>query len=128
MLGWPELEARVAEVFRTLSPDERGRVAIVTSNYGRAGALNFFGPADGLPRPISGHNQYWVWGPGENESVVIRVSGDLDGWRPRCADVRVAATFGVPYAMPYEQDRPILLCRGLLRSLKDTWSEFKHFD
>lgn len=129
MLGWPELEARVAEVWRSLPSGERAQAAIVTTNYGEAGAINFFGADDGLPRARSGHNQYGLWGPGEHDSsVVIRVGGDLARYRQLCDDATVAATFGVPYAMPYEQDRPILLCRGLRGGLRSRWPELVHID
>jgi hypothetical protein len=42
--------------------------------------------------------------------------------------VTVAATFGVPYAMPYERDRPILLCRGFQGGLRSRWPELVHID
>jgi hypothetical protein len=129
MLGWRELEAQVAQVWRSLPPDERAKAAIMTNNYGEAGAINFYGPDDGLPRALSGHNQYWLWGPGGYDgSIVIRVGGDLTRYQQRCAEVTVAATFGVPYAMPYEQDRPILLCRGMHPDLRQAWPEFKHIE
>jgi hypothetical protein len=129
MLGWRELEARVAEVWRSLPLDERTHAAIVTNNYGEAGAINFYGPDDGLPRALSGHNQYWLWGPGEYDgSIVIRVGGDLARYQQLCAEVTVAATFGVAYAMPYERDRPILLCRGMRQDLRRAWPDFKHIE
>jgi len=129
MLGWPELEARVAEVWRSLPSGEQAQAAIVTSNYGEAGAINFFGVDDGLPRARSGHNQYGLWGPGERDSsIVIRVDGDLARYQQICADATVAATFGVPYAMPYERDRPIVLCRGLRGGLRSLWPELVHID
>jgi hypothetical protein len=101
----------------------------LTNNYGEAGAINFYGPGDGIPRALSGHNQYWLWGPGGYDgSIVIRVGGDLTRYQQRCAEVTVAATFGVPYAMPYEKDRPILLCRGMHPDLRHAWPEFKHIE
>jgi hypothetical protein len=90
MLGWPELEARVAEVWRSLPSGERAQAAIVTTNYGEAGAINFFGADDGLPRARSGHNQYGLWGSGEQDSsIVIRRARRLDvgpGPRSQAAD------------------------------------------
>lgn len=84
---------------------------------------------DGLPRARSGHNQYGLWGPGERDSsIVIRVGGDLAHYRQICADATVAATFGVPYAMPYERDRPIVLCRGLRGGLRSLWPQLVHID
>jgi hypothetical protein len=33
------------------------------------------------------------------------------------------ATVGVPYAMPYEQNRPLLLCRDLYKPLSSLWPD-----
>ena len=62
--GWPEMTAAVADVYNKLPADERAQACIYTLNYGEAGAINFFGPKYGLPQAISGHNTYWLWGPG----------------------------------------------------------------
>jgi hypothetical protein len=128
MLGWRELEARVASVWRALPPDERARAAIITSNYGEAGALNFFGPADGLPRALSGHNQYGLWGPGDHDgSIILRINGDPDRYRALCAEATVAGIFGVDYAMPHERGA-IVLCRRLRTDLRRDWEAFVHID
>ena len=129
MLGWEELEARVAKAFHALTPQERARVAIVTSNYGEAAALDFFGGKDGLPPALSGHNQFYFWGPrGHDGSVVLRINGNIERWRDICDDVRLVGTFGVEYSLVYEKDRPILLCRGMKKRLDESWSDFKHID
>jgi hypothetical protein len=47
-----------------LPPEDQEKAAIFTSNYGEAGAIHFYGRDYGLPEPISGHNNYWMWGPG----------------------------------------------------------------
>jgi hypothetical protein len=125
MLGWPELEARVAEAWRALPPEDRAKGAIIASNYGEAGAINFFGAADGLPRARSGHNQYGRWGPGDHDgSVILRVNGDLARYEKLCDEARVVAAFGGPYVMPYEHERPIVLCRGLRTDLRAMWKDF----
>ena len=59
---------------------------------------------------------------------MIVVNGDPDRWRSGCNDLRVAGTFGVPLAMPYERDRPILVCRGLRRNLQQAWSHFQRYE
>jgi hypothetical protein len=129
MLGWRELEATVADVWRSLSPAQRARTAIITGNYGEAGAINLYGPDDGVPRAISGHNQYFLWGPGAEEPLVIlRVNGDAERWKDRCDRLTVPARFGDEYAMPYERDRPILECVGPRQSLRDEWGDFKHYE
>ena len=126
--GWRELERKVADAYRALPSDERPRAAILAQNYGEAAAIDVYGAADGLPPAISGQNQYFLWGPrGYDGSLIIHVNGDPEAWRRRCASVEVVATFGSPYAMPYENDRPIFICRGLRARLADVWPRFRSY-
>ena len=52
--GWREMVDQVKAAYDTLSPQEKAEACILTSNYGEAGAIDFYGPALGLPRAISG--------------------------------------------------------------------------
>jgi hypothetical protein len=129
MLGWKELETKVADVWRTLTPEQRARTAILAGNYGEAGAIDLYGPDDGLPRAISGHNQYFLWGPGpEDPLVILRVNADPERWKDRCDRVTVPARFGDEYVMPYERDAPIIECIGPRQSLRAEWGDFKHYE
>ncbi len=130
-LGWRDLADTVARVYLSLPPDERRRVAIIASNYGEAGAIDFFGSADGLPPAISGHNSYYLWGPREHDgSVIIYINSfEPSWWTKRCRTATIAARFGRdPYAEPYEVDRPIILCRGFFKPLTESWSIFKNYN
>jgi uncharacterized membrane protein len=71
--GWPEMVAKVAEVYSSLPPDQRAKTAILAGNYGGAGAIDFFGPQYGLPKSISSHQNYYYWGPRNytGESVIL---------------------------------------------------------
>jgi 4-amino-4-deoxy-L-arabinose transferase-like glycosyltransferase len=60
-LGWPELVATVEDVAAGLPAEQLARTAILTDNYGEAGALELLG--SGLPPVYSGHNAYGRWGP-----------------------------------------------------------------
>jgi hypothetical protein len=113
-LGWRALEKQVAQVYRSLEPEERAHAAILTTNYGEAAALEVYGRQDGLPPVLCAQNQYFLWGDhGADEKVLIHVNGDPARWRRACQSVEVAGNFGAPYVMPYENNRPIFLCRGL---------------
>ena len=128
-MGWKELEKQVAAVYNALPEQDRQRAAIFASSYGEAAAIDFFGRADGLPQVIGGGNQYYLWGPrGADGSVMIVVNGNPERWRSACNDLQIAGTFGVPLAMPYEQDRPILVCRGLRRNLQQAWPDFQRYE
>jgi hypothetical protein len=82
MMGWPQQAETVAGVFRSLSPADQTRVAILTKNYGQAGAIDYFGPALGLPHAISGHNNYYLWGPQKYTGEVVIAVG-MPIWRRR---------------------------------------------
>ena len=126
--GWRDLERRVAAIYRTLSEDEQRRVTIIGSNYGEAAAIDVYGRADRLPAAVSGQNQYYLWGPGSGDgSVIIHVSGDPERWRRLCRSLEIADTFGVSYAMPYENGRPIFVCRGFRADLSAVWPRFKRY-
>ena len=127
-LGWRELERRVAAVYRTLPDDEKKRVTILASNYGEAAAIDVYGRADRLPPAISGQDQYYLWGPGTGDGgVIMHVNGDPERWRKYCRSLEIADTFGVALAMPYENGRPILVCRGFRADLSATWERFKRY-
>jgi hypothetical protein len=129
MIGWRTYALQVASAFQQLPAADREKVALLTSNYGEAAAIDFYGPALGLPAAISGHNQYGFWGPrGHDGSVVLRINGNEKVWRPRCASLEVVHHFGAPYAMPYENNAPILLCRGLITPLPELWPKLLHIE
>jgi hypothetical protein len=128
-LGWRALEKQVAAVYRSLPADERARTAILAVDYGEAAALDVYGRQDGLPPALCGQNQYFLWGDhGYDGTTIIHVNGDPDRWRRGCESVDIVGKFGVPYAMPYENGRPIFICRGLRRSLGEIWDRLKRYE
>ena len=62
-IGWPELADQTAQAWRSLTPAERADGAIIAGNYGEASALEYYGPARGLPEPLSGHLSWQYWRP-----------------------------------------------------------------
>jgi len=69
-VGWPSLAATVQRTGDGLPAG--ARVAVLTANYGQAGAVDRFAPD--LAPAYSGHNAYWTWGPPpEDADVVIAV-------------------------------------------------------
>lgn len=124
---WPGLVAAVAQVYHSLPPEEQQRTAIFGNNYGQAAAVDFFGPQYGLPKAISGHQNYFLWGPRHYTGEIVIVLGDVEAeLRDECESVTVAATLNNPYAYRYE-NRPVLLCRGLKWNLQTDWSRVKNW-
>jgi hypothetical protein len=127
--GWPQLAATVARVYLSLPPRDRARTAIVASNYGEAAAIDFFGAQYGLPPALSGHNQYFLWGTrGYTGDVLIDVNGDCGAKEHLFLQSRKAAVFSAPYVMPYENDLPIMLCRGIKKPLAEIWPAVKDYN
>jgi hypothetical protein len=128
MMGWPQQADAVAGVFRSLSPDDQSRVAILAKNYGQAGAIDYFGPALGLPHAISGHNNYYLWGPQQyTGEVVIAVGMPLDVLKSIFSQIDLAATINNEYAIPEENNLPIYICRKPKMTLQQAWPRLKFY-
>lgn len=129
MFGWENLTATVAGVYDRLPPEQRAVCAIYANNYGEASAINFFGGAYGLPKAISGHQTYFLWGPrGYTGEVVIAVGERLEDLQETFDQIEQAALVVNEYAMPYENNLPVYVCRKPKLSLQQVWPEVKRFE
>jgi hypothetical protein len=124
MHGWPELAATVQRVYDTLSPSDRAQAVAVGGNYGEASAVAFFSTVPA----ISGHNQFYLWGPRGNGNVLIDIGGDCGKSLHLFRSAKRAAVFLAPYVMPYEDDMPIMVCRGITRPIGTIWSKVKNYE
>lgn len=126
--GWEELVAEVARIYRSLPPEERARTGIFANNYGEAGAVALFGPRYGLPRPISGHQSYFLWGPGDfaGEALIV-LQDDRESLERVCASVLEAGAHFHPWGMA-EENNPIFICRGLKVPLQALWPRLKKWN
>src|ERR1700683_4904613 len=127
--GWPEMVAAVARVYHSLPEKEQRETAIYTNNYGQAGAIDFFGSQYGLPKAICPHQNSFLWGPREytGEIVILVGSARIEDARKVFASVEPVADLDNPYAIPNE-NRPILLARGLKTNLQQLWPRLKDWD
>jgi hypothetical protein len=126
--GWPEMVATVARIYHSLPPEEQARTAILAGNYGEAGAIDFFGPRYGLPKAISGHQNYYFWGPRHYTGESLILLQWSQKWAERaCTSVQEEATLDPPYAMQ-EEHYTIYLCRGLKIPMPEFWRRIKHWN
>lgn len=123
--GWPEMVAKVAEVYTSLPPEQRAKTAILAGNYGGAGAIDFFGPRYGLPKSISAHQNYYYWGPRDysGESVILLEWSlqDAEHW---CGTVGVGPRNDPPLGMGWEHYN-ILVCHNFKVPLAQAWPRLK---
>lgn len=128
--GWQELTDKVSAAYLTLSPADRKQVCVFTGDYGEAGALQFLGSREGkpLPRVISGHNNYWLWGmQGCTGELTISVVGDTpDQLLKKYEQVEALGRNQTPWAMPFEH-RNIYLLRGRRSSAPMNWKDEKFY-
>ncbi len=128
--GWPEIVNSVKVVYDTLPAEDQARACIFTDNYGEAGAVDLFGPALGLPRALSGHNSYWVWGPqGCTGEVLITVGvnqTDLEN-SGLFETVEAVAETQCKYCLPHENGAPILVARHMTQPLEQVWPGVKDY-
>jgi len=129
MFGWPEMAKKIAQVYWSLPPAERARAAFYGNNYGEAAAIDVFGAPLGLPPAISGHNNYYLWGPrGHDGSVLIIIGGSTEHYAGLFRAWHVAGRIDTPYAMPYETDKPIYVLEGMKIPLQEYWPQVKHYE
>jgi len=125
--GWHGLVAEVARIYRSLSPADQAKAGIFCNNYGEAGAIDLFGKKYGLPPAISGHQNYFYWGPhGYTGQLLIAVGEPKEGLERYCTSVEQVGATDNPLAMPNE-NRPIYLCRGGKMPLTVYWPRAKNW-
>jgi len=128
MFGWEELVDEVEKAWRTLTPAEQAQCSIFAQNYGEAGAITVLGRHRGLPPALSGHNSFWLWGPGPRSGeVMIVVGGDLEDNQRVFRDLVRAGTVRSKYSMPYEQGMPVYIGRGLKIPIRELWPQLRMF-
>ncbi|MEN6311395.1 MAG: glycosyltransferase family 39 protein [Acidobacteriota bacterium] len=129
MFGWEELSRDVSAVFLSLPEAERATAVVLARNYGEAASLEYYADKYPLPRVISMHNSYWLWGyPKEGLRTVIVLRGSAEDHKKSCGEVALAAVHTCRYCMPYENDMPIYVCRGLKVPVDEIWKNGKSFD
>ena len=127
-IGWQDLAKQVAGIYNTLPPKERAVTGILASNYGQAGAIDILGAEYGLPPAISGHQNYWIWGPRgyTGEEMIVINDATLDEMNTAYHSCTLAGERNGLYAMPWERG-PIYLCHGRKKTYEADWKELKHY-
>ncbi|MCA9755914.1 MAG: glycosyltransferase family 39 protein [Candidatus Eisenbacteria bacterium] len=126
--GWEELARDVSDAYSTLSPDEQKLCAVYARNYGQAGALEYFRKTYPLPPVLCGHNNYWYWGPGDaTGAVMITLNSNREQLEELFDSVELYGTHTCTWCMPFENDYPIWICRGMRVPIEEIWARQKEF-
>lgn len=129
-VGWPEYVKEIAAVYRALPAADRSRTTLIASNYGEAGALDRYGPADHLPHAYSAQNQlYFQAVPPAGATIAVIVGGQADQARHLFSACRAAGSLDNHLGVDNEeQGQAIEVCRDPIGGWAEAWPKLKHED
>lgn len=125
--GWEEMVQQIEAVYLALSEHDRNDCVLIASNYGQAGAVEYFAGRYTVPPAISTHNSYYHWGYGNwdgRSALALLDKDELEAWFEEVIEV---AMIRRPFSMPYEDNRPVYLCRKLKVPVDVWWEKSKKF-
>ena len=126
MLDWRQKADLLAAAWYSLPQAERAQAVIYTENYGDASAVNVYRPD--VPQAISGHQNYFFWGPRTYTGSVMIVFGESRSTLESEFDSVEEFTQDTnPYVEPYERG-PVFICRGLHENLQALWPKVKKWE
>ncbi len=127
--GWDTLTTDVTRVYDSLPAAERAQACVFTANYGEASALTLLAAPGSLPRVISGHNTYWLWGPGScSGAVIIAVGVSQSDLAQTYTSITPAGALQCVYCQPEENGAPIFICAHPKLTTPDLWPRVRHYN
>jgi Dolichyl-phosphate-mannose-protein mannosyltransferase len=128
-IGWPQLTAEIAAQDAALTRAGQPPTSIFTGTYAQAGALDVYGGPYHLPPVISGHNTFWLWGPGNASDTTVLYVAAASQLRPYFASCRHLAVYNPPDQVKNDWNNlAIGVCTGPSGSWKRLWPHMKHYD
>jgi 4-amino-4-deoxy-L-arabinose transferase-like glycosyltransferase len=130
MIGWPELAQATAKAYDSLPADQQAGAMVLAQNYGEAGAIDYYGPALGLPKAVSPHLTYWYWAPRNmNPSTVVLVGFDLYFAQTHFGQCQQLATVTNDLGIHNEEyGSLVLVCTHPRRPLSSYWKSIQTLD
>ena len=130
-LGWRARAELVKAAYESLSPEDKAKCVIWGSNYGEAGAMEYYAEELGLPSAITGHNNYWLWGPGDATGEVVILIDDPDSSAidafESVEDFGTVQDKSAAYQMDGWQANHVYIARGLKKPIAEVWQEVRFF-
>jgi hypothetical protein len=131
MVGWQDLTKQVADIYQSIPESEKPLTVILAGNYGEAGALDLYGDKYGLPRIISGGNNYWYRGYGEPEPETVIVVGFESSYAGRFfALCKYSGTVTNSYDVKNEETSyhtGLYVCREPRQPWSEMWQEMQWY-
>jgi hypothetical protein len=126
--GWEEMVREIARVYHSLPEEEKADAGIVTNNWGQASAVHFYREKYNLPEPISPHGWYYFHTLRTHRFRNVYVSTGIDQQRLEdiFGQVVKSGLFSHPYCMPYENNKPVYICRNPKYNLEEYWTTVRY--
>ena len=129
MFGWENQAKAMAEAYHQLSESDKAKCALFGDNYGRSGAIDFYADKYDLPLSIGRHNNYWIWGPGNyNGELLLLCSDEVGDKAELFEEVIELGEVYTKYAIPYENNLKVYLCRNLKEPVETLWPRLKNYN
>jgi len=118
----------VTDVYQQIPVSERQSVMILASNYGEAGALQYYG--QGLPTVVCAHLTYYYWAPAQmHPSIIIVIGYPRDYLVSLFGDVQQAATISNSFGIHNEEfGQAIWIVRNPRHTLSQVLPQLKALD
>ena len=116
-------------MYASLPAARRRTTVVLASNYGEAGAVDHYGPADGLPAVYSGHMAYWYWGPPPGSATTaVAVGFERSALAAFCGTLLLATRLNNHLDVnDDEQSEPVWVCSDLRAPWTRIWPTLRHF-
>ena len=129
MFGWENQAKAISNAYWSLSDEERQKCAIFGDNYGRSGAIDYYADKYNLPLSIGSHNNYWLWGPSSYDGqLLLLCSNDFGDKGALFEEVIEMGTVYSEYAIPYENNLKVYLCKSLREPVESFWPKIKSYN
>ncbi len=127
-VGFPQLARAVDAEDAALTRAGQRPASIFTGYYAEAAALDVLGQPARLPAVLSGHNAFWMWGPGSASDRTVLAVDALRMLKPYFASCRKVATYRAPYGVQNNwTDITFGVCTGPDASWTTLWPHLKHY-
>ena len=115
-IGWEEKVGIMSEAYISLPVTDRKKVILAGSNYGQAGALDYYGRKFGFPPAVCGHNNYYLWSKENLHGEVLLQMDKFDSlhsYKSIFDSVEVFnKQFTNKYVSGHENELAVFICRG----------------
>jgi hypothetical protein len=122
MFGWENQVSVVARVFHNLTESEKADCTLLASNYGQAGAFEYYRLKYNIPKVVSFSSSYYLWGSGEVEkNIVITIGFSESVLKDYCPQLELLDI--ITHDVARETNISVYICRQPKQSLRELWPD-----